>query len=193
MKNKWLKLVLVIVFNFWTCAALSQDVITPIIPASDKIHSDSTAPVKNRYFPEIFAITTVASILSTINPTISAIIIGGGLGSLSRYTVSQGVSHWVDGSFHGTMAVNIIASFIFGTITGWVARGDSGIANTAWLDLMTTGFLGGFSTFSTFAKDTVEIAREEGILFSALYTGFSVGVSVVAILAGEFVGTLLLP
>lgn len=135
--------------------------------------------------------TTVA--LGGISPTVTAIAIGGALGSLSRYFVSTHVGARYGSEFpYGTMTVNIVGSFLFGTVGGWVARRDH-IADTAWLDLMTTGFLGGFTTFSTFSNDTVQIAREEGMLTAALYTGLSVGISVLSVLAGEMVGIRWLP
>ncbi|CAK0777167.1 fluoride exporter [Gammaproteobacteria bacterium] len=185
----------VVCLSLWGSVTLSQDNVIPPIPATEKATPTPppTPSSEASLLPGIAAISTVAAVFASINPTVAAVTIGGGLGALSRYTVSRGVNGWVEGSFHGTMVVNIIGSFAFGTISGWVARSSSGIADTAWLDLMTTGFLGGFTTFSTFAHDTVQIAHEEGILFSALYTGFSVAVAVMAILAGEFVGTTLLP
>ena len=138
-------------------------------------------------------VSAIAAAFAGINPTLSAIAIGGALGSLSRYFVSSQVGAWHGGDFpYGTMAVNIVGSFLFGVVGGVAARNDH-IADTAWLDLMTTGFLGGFTTFSTFANDTVRLSHEEGMLTAAAYTGVSVGISVFSVLAGEMVGLRVLP
>ncbi|CAK0775615.1 fluoride exporter [Gammaproteobacteria bacterium] len=184
---------LVFWLGLWGEVALSQDADMPVTPNIEGVISSAAPATKSGLLAGAAAATTVATIFAGINPTVAAVVIGGGLGAVSRYAVSQGVNRWVEGSFYGTMAVNITGSFAFGTVSGWVARSGSWIAGTAWLDLMTTGFLGGFTTFSTFANDTVQIARRGGVLFSSLYIGFSVAVSVMGVLAGEFIGTALLP
>ena len=138
-------------------------------------------------------VSAVAIAFAGISPTVTAIAIGGAMGSLTRYFVSTQVNNWLGGDFpYGTMTVNVIGSFLFGVVGGWIARNDH-VADTAWLDLMTTGFLGGFTTFSTFANDTVKLSHEEGILSAATYTGVSVGISVLSVLAGEIVGLRWLP
>jgi len=179
--------------SLWGGVTFPQDSATPLTPSAEKVAPMVIPSTETGFFPCVAVATAVATMLAGVTPTVAAVVIGGGLGALSRYGVSQGTLHWVKGSFHGTMLVNILGSFAFGTVTGRVARGGTGIADTAWLDLMTTGFLGGFTTFSTFANDTVQMAHREGLFFSALYTGFSVAVAVMAILAGEFAGTTLLP
>lgn len=189
MRIRWW--LIVVYLNLWGGIAFSQDSVGSN-PVAKEINSPDNYLLRSNCIFGIGATTALAALFSSINSTVAAVIIGGGLGALSRYTVSQGVGHMVEGSFHGTMTVNIIGSFVFGTVTGLIARHD-GIADTAWKDLMTTGFLGGFTTFSTFAHDTVQMAHDHGILFSALYTGFSVAVAVVAILSGEYVGNTLLP
>lgn len=181
LKNWLLKLILMSYLSAGVNLAVGQD---------DNYQNNSQH--NNFYIPEITLAAAVTTILSKIDPTVTAIAIGGGLGAISRYTVSQGVGNWLEGSFYGTMAVNVVGSFALGLITGRAAR-DETMANSALLHFMTTGFMGGFTTFSTFSKDVVTIAREEGIGFTALYTGFSIGVSVALILLGEIIGIYFLP
>ncbi len=80
----------------------------------------------------------------------------GGAGCISRYLISSGLNAWLGKSFpYGTLAVNIIGSFIIGIIFEVALRG-SVISPTLRIAL-TTGFLGGLTTFSTFSFETVEL------------------------------------
>jgi len=135
-------------------------------------------------------ITVMGSVTGHITPAIVAVAAGGALGSVSRYLVSHTVAGWLEGDYpYGTLAVNIVGSFTFGLVSGWAALRSGDIPDTAWLDLVTTGFLGGFTTFSLFAHDTVGLAHTQGISGATVYTMLSVGMSVAALLAGEFVGS----
>ncbi|MFN3562226.1 MAG: fluoride efflux transporter CrcB [Chloroherpetonaceae bacterium] len=80
----------------------------------------------------------------------------GGAGCISRYLISSGLNAWLGKAFpYGTLAVNIIGSFIIGIIFEVALRG-SVISPTLRIAL-TTGFLGGLTTFSTFSFETVEL------------------------------------
>lgn len=185
--HQWLGVLILIILG--SSLALAQETINPI--PSTLQSSKISAKNKRSYLPQITFATIGTLIFSNINPTAAAITIGGGLGALSRYALSSEVSNWVRGSYHGTLVVNILGSFLFGAITGIVQNGFG--SESAWLDFMTTGFLGAFTTFSTFTNDSVYLAREDGIFFSALYIGASITAGVAALLAGEFVGTSLFP
>lgn len=130
----------------------------------------------------------MAGVSEYINPSVVPVAIGGALGSASRYMIAQGVGGWMEQDYpYGTMTVNIVGSFVFGTISGWASLRDE-TPDKIWITLMTTGFLGGFTTFSTFAHDTVGLANKEGLLAASLYTTLSVGVAIMAMLAGELMG-----
>ena len=83
---------------------------------------------------------------------------------------------------YGTFLVNIIGSFAIGLLAAYFAfKGD---APQAWRLFLTTGVLGGFTTFSAFSLD-VALLYERGQLGSAvLYAGSSVLVSVAALFTG---------
>ncbi len=90
--------------------------------------------------------------------TFTLLLIGlfGGAGCISRYLISSGLNAWLGKAFpYGTLAVNIIGSFIIGIIFEVALRG-SVISPTLRIAL-TTGFLGGLTTFSTFSFETVEL------------------------------------
>ncbi len=88
--------------------------------------------------------------------TLLLIGVFGGAGCMSRYLISSGLNAWLGKAFpYGTLAVNVIGSFIIGIIFELALRG-SVISPTLRLAL-TTGFLGGLTTFSTFSFETVEL------------------------------------
>lgn len=90
---------------------------------------------------------------------IFAIMIGGALGAAMRYLVSNGFYALLGRDFpYGTLAVNVIGSFLMGVLTViLVERGDiDPIIKLAIL----VGFLGAFTTFSTFSMDTLVLINE---------------------------------
>jgi CrcB protein len=135
-------------------------------------------------------ISSLAVMTGYLSPVIAAVAVGGALGSTSRYLVSHSVGSQFEGELpYGTLAVNILGSFAFGVIGGATALRAGDAPDSAWLDMVTTGFLGGFTTFSLFANETVDLAHTEGIGLAAAYTALSVGLSVTALLVGELVGS----
>lgn len=90
--------------------------------------------------------------------TFTLLLIGlfGGAGCISRYLISSGLNAWLGKSFpYGTLAVNIIGSFIIGIIFEVALRGS--VISPTFRIALTTGFLGGLTTFSTFSFETVEL------------------------------------
>lgn len=82
---------------------------------------------------------------------------GGALGALSRYSVSALAIRWLGGGFAwGTAIVNIAGCFAIGVAAGFLER--SMMSRGMWL-LVVTGFLGGFTTFSTFSLETLQAFR----------------------------------
>ncbi len=101
--------------------------------------------------------------------TLLLIGVFGGAGCMSRYLISSGLNAWLGKAFpYGTLAVNVIGSFIIGIIFELALRG-SVISPTLRLAL-TTGFLGGLTTFSTFSFETVELFLNGKYLTGALNT-----------------------
>ena len=85
----------------------------------------------------------------------------------------------------GTLAVNIMGSLIMGLLAGYFAfRGD---ASQHWRLFLTTGILGGFTTFSTFSLDTAVLWERGETAMASLYIGASVAVSIAALIAGLLV------
>lgn len=111
------------------------------------------------------------------------IALGGALGSVARYVSVRAVQTMVgEVSPWGTTFVNISGSFAMGFLVVLLARKFSD--NEALRFFLTTGFLGGFTTFSAFSQDVVALVQRGDTTTAAIYVLFSVGLSIVACFAG---------
>jgi CrcB protein len=115
------------------------------------------------------------------------VFIGAGLGGALRHGANGIVSGLLGSTFpFGTIFINVGGSFMMGLMAGWFAyKGDS---SQAWRLFLTTGVLGGFTTFSTFSLDAALLWERGETLTVALY----VLSSVILALAGIFAGLALL-
>ena len=110
---------------------------------------------------------------------------GGFVGSILRYVVSQSVQNKFLSSFpYGTMSVNIIGSLLIGVVYGLVEKGN--LSPEARL-FLATGILGGFTTFSAFTLDALNLLQEGLWLESISYILLSVVLGVVAAFLGIFI------
>ncbi len=108
---------------------------------------------------------------------------GGALGAMARYGTAVAVGRVTGIGFPwGTVAVNLVGSLILGLLIGALAHGFS--LSQEGRALIVVGFLGAFTTFSTFSLDTVTL-MERGAWWPAF--GYAVG-SVVAGIALFFLG-----
>ena len=106
-----------------------------------------------------------------------AVFIGGGLGSLARYGLGLFVARWAVGPFPwGTWLANALATGMMVAITATAAPHLDTLSRSqqALLLLATTGFCGGFSTFSTFSLETLRLFETGHALAAALNIGLSV-------------------
>lgn len=86
------------------------------------------------------------------------LISGGAIGTLARYSLSGVVHRWFGSSFpFGTLAVNLIGSFIIGLLWGMFER-ESLTPNVR--SFLFVGVLGGFTTFSSFSLETLNLFRD---------------------------------
>ena len=112
------------------------------------------------------------------------IAIGGAIGSVARFLFSSLVQRLVPTLFpFGTFAVNIAGCIVFGLIAGVAARERVALAPEARAFLL-TGVLGGFTTFSTFAFESVHLLSDGQFLWAAT----NIAGQVVAGLAGLWMG-----
>ena len=114
--------------------------------------------------------------------TLLWIALGGSAGSVARALSSSLFAPAATGSFpFATLFVNIVGSCIIGLIYGRIA--GSSLPSTAFV-FLTTGFCGGFTTFSAFSIETVTLIRDGHVAAAVLYAVLSVVLGVCATMLG---------
>ena len=110
------------------------------------------------------------------------VFLGGGVGSALRYGAGLAVASTTFP--YATFAVNAIGSLAIGLFGGWAAR-------FGWSDemrlLLTTGLCGGFTTFSTFSKESLALAEAGRWIAFAAYAIGSVTIAIAAVALGYWI------
>ncbi len=110
---------------------------------------------------------------------------GGGLGAVARYLLAKSLPHKYP---FATLLVNVLGCFLLGLVLAlvWAAPGFlPGEARQIF-----AGFCGGFTTFSSFAYQSLDLHREHSLRHAALNIGASIVLCVASFLAGRFLGQL---
>lgn len=111
---------------------------------------------------------------------------GSGIGGVCRYLLHRYITNHFQTVFPwGTFAVNVIGCFIIGTLFTVGQRNNA--FNEEWRLLLATGFCGGFTTFSAFSLENMNLIRTGEYLNFSFYAGGSVLLGFVAVFAGAFV------
>ena len=107
------------------------------------------------------------------------VFLGGGTGSVLRYLVGL----WIGSATFpwATFAVNAVGSFAIGLLGGWASRFGGGEALRLSL---TVGLCGGFTTFSTFSKESLALIESGSYGLFTLYVAGSVALGIVATALG---------
>lgn len=115
---------------------------------------------------------------------------GGAFGSIARYWVGSAISSRIGAKFpYGTFIINISACVIIGfAITFLGKRAD---LSPAWRYLIPIGFVGAYSTFSTYEWETLSTLRSGAFLLAALYAVGSLLLGLVAVWVGAVLADLL--
>jgi CrcB protein len=115
------------------------------------------------------------------------VFLGGGLGAAMRHWVNRTAMGLVGPDYPaGTLFVNIAGSLAMGMLASWFAfRGETTTA--AERLFLTTGVLGGFTTFSAFALDTTLMWERHDLMAAIIYAGLSVVLSIAGLIAGMFI------
>ncbi len=111
------------------------------------------------------------------------VALGGALGSTLRYLVSR----WVDGNAvgtypFGTFTVNIIGCLLIGILSALASKSSLSVELRL---LLVTGFCGGFTTFSTFANESLSLMRTQDWLTFIAYVTLSLWIGIGAVWIGN--------
>lgn len=107
---------------------------------------------------------------------------GGALGATARYLAAGWVQDFTGGFFPwGTMTVNVAGSFLLGFAMIWL---QDTLASAEMRNLVTIGFLGSFTTFSTFSYETLAMMRDGEWWRAGGYAAGSLFLGLLAVVAG---------
>jgi CrcB protein len=111
------------------------------------------------------------------------VFLGGGLGAALRHGINLALARMLSGGFpYATFFINVSGSFVMGLIAAWFAfKGD---ASQHWRLFLTTGILGGYTTFSTFSLDAALLYERGQLTLAAVYVIGSVVLGLIGLFAG---------
>jgi fluoride exporter len=111
------------------------------------------------------------------------ILTGGGAGSLARYVAGTAIMTRYSGRFPlGTLVINVSGSFLIGLLMTWITEHLQ--PSPYWRFLLVIGFLGGYTTFSSFEWETYSAIREGGFWIGLLNVVGSVALGYAAVWLG---------
>ncbi len=116
-----------------------------------------------------------------------AIAGGGALGAVLRFLMSSNIYRIFGRDFpYGTLAVNVLGSFAMGLI--FILIVERGVLSAEWRSVIIIGFLGAFTTFSTFSIETLGLLESGELSRAALNIFLSVALCLVATWLGLLIG-----
>ena len=115
---------------------------------------------------------------------------GGALGSIARFWVGSTISGRIGAKFpYGTFVINITACVILGFTLTYIGK-RAGL-NPAWRYFIPVGFIGAYSTFSTYEWETLSTLRSGAFTVGALYAVGSLILGLASVWAGTALAELL--
>ena len=110
------------------------------------------------------------------------VLFGGGIGSVGRYLISEFTPRYYKGNFPlGTFIANIIGCFVIGILTALLKVNSDADA------FFVTGFCGGFTTFSSFSKETFLMFDQKKVKLAFTYIVSSTLFGIIAVLLGYLI------
>jgi CrcB protein len=116
------------------------------------------------------------------------VFLGGGLGSCLRYAITRIYNSCFEHFFLGTFLVNVLGCLLIGFVLGLSFKANYLTPNQTLL--LSTGFCGGFTTFSAFALEQHNLLKTGELLYFSLYTLASIILGIVAVVLGLWLARL---
>ena len=115
------------------------------------------------------------------------VLFGGGVGALGRYIAGTAIAERVGTRFPsaGTMVINVTGSFLIGFLMAILTRR---LAHPNWRLLLVVGFLGGYTTFSSFEYETLQAVESGAMWMGLLNVVGSVVLGYLAVWIGSAIG-----
>lgn len=114
------------------------------------------------------------------------VVFGSGIGGASRFVVAEIIKQKIAMKFPlGTHLINIVGCFLIGIVLGYYTKNTTD--NTDIKLLLTTGFCGGFTTFSAFAAENLYLIKSGNQLTALFYIILSVLLGILATFLGSII------
>jgi CrcB protein len=118
------------------------------------------------------------------------VALGGALGSVTRYLLGGWIAGRLGASFpYGTLVINLTASFIIGLFLALAEQRAE--ISPYWRLFIAVGFVGGYSTFSTYEYESVRLLQDGEFVLGAIYLVGSMAAGAIAAIGGIAVGGLI--
>lgn len=156
--------------------------IPPMFAFGDEVHLDSS---QNR-FRLMTSTKTINGKISRLTETVKAILlvgIGGAVGAILRYLICILLQNGREGFPYGTLAVNVLGSFLLSLVMFLAEYQNIISENTR--NFLAVGLLGAFTTLSTFSFETFKFIENNELLLLTLYVSGTIILSILAIILGR--------
>lgn len=113
------------------------------------------------------------------------VFIGSGVGGSLRFVISRLLASFIASAYPwGTFVVNVLGCFIIGLVNGWFNNGS--IPDTNVKLLLTVGFCGGFTTFSSFMNENLTLLRADNFPIFIAYSALSLILGMLSLWLGYY-------